>query len=81
MTNPVIDEYGTKRWYNEKGQLHRDNDKPAVVSAHGTKFWYQDGLKHRDGDKPAVIWARDSIWARGSKEWWQNGKCIKRVNG
>ena len=27
----ITDNYGTKRWYNEKGELHRDNDLPAEV--------------------------------------------------
>ena len=39
----VIDEFGNKRWYNEAGQRHRDNDLPAVEYADGSKFWHQNG--------------------------------------
>ena len=34
MTNPKIDEKGTKRWYNENGALHRE-DGPAVEYPNG----------------------------------------------
>jgi len=34
MNNPEIDEYGTKRWRNIKGRLHR-TDGPAVEQADG----------------------------------------------
>ena len=26
------DRYGNKKWYNEEGKLHRDNELPAVFS-------------------------------------------------
>jgi len=68
MNNPQIDKYGTKRWFNESGQLHRDGDKPAVVWADGDKFWYRNGKRHRDGNKPALE------RPNGDKFWYQNGK-------
>jgi len=40
--NPIIDEFGTKRWY-QNGELHRDYDKPALIYPCGTKYWYQNG--------------------------------------
>ena len=40
--NPVIDSDGTKRWYNENGQLHRE-DGPAVERADGRKEWHVNG--------------------------------------
>jgi hypothetical protein len=49
-------------------KLHRDNDKPAIEHASGTKYWYQNDQRHRDNDKPAIE------WSYGSKSWWQNGK-------
>ena len=36
MNKPQIDQDGTKRWYNEQDQLHRD-DGPAVEWVNGTK--------------------------------------------
>ena len=38
-----IDEDGTQKFYNENGQLHRDNDLPAIIRADGTQFWYHNG--------------------------------------
>ena len=68
MTNFKVDECGTKRWYNEKGQLHRDGDKPAVEDINGYKAWYQNGKRHRDGDKPTVERANcDKQWYKQEK--------------
>lgn len=88
-TNPEIDEYGTKRWYNTQGQLHRDEvDEngdilPAVIMVDGCKQWVFNGKLHRDGDKPAFV------EANGDQDWWLNGKlhraddkpAIVRANG
>ena len=52
MSNPVIDKYGTKKWYNKEGEYHR-TDGPAIELANGDKSWYQDGELHRI-DGPAV---------------------------
>ena len=60
-----IDIYGTRCYYNNAGQLHRD-DGPAVIRWSGTKFWYQNGVLHRT-DGPAVE------WSDGGKLWYQNG--------
>ena len=62
--NKDIDEYGTIRYRNEQGQLHRE-DGPAVEYADGDKFWYLNGLLHRE-DGPA------REWADGHKVWWIN---------
>jgi hypothetical protein len=61
-----IDNDKTKRWYNKAGQLHRDNDLPAVIYADGSQIWYQNGKLHRDNDLPAVI------WANGTQYWYKN---------
>ena len=66
MSNPIINEYGTKHWYNEDGELHRE-DGPAFEGANGTKFWYLNGELHRE-DGPAVE------YLDGTKEYWLNGK-------
>ena len=62
MSNPVIDEHGTKRWYNSDGKLHR-LDGPAVEHVYGNKCWFNNGKLHRL-DGPAVE------WADGDKSWW-----------
>ena len=74
MTKPQIDEYGTKRWFNEEGQLHSDGDKPAIERVNGDKLWFQNGRLHRGGDKPAVE------LADGYKAWYRNGKRHRKGN-
>jgi len=87
--NKDIDEYGNICYYNEQGQLHRE-DGPAVEYANGDKSWYINGLRHKE-DGPAVEYADGTKawyingklhredgpaieWVDGDKEWWINGK-------
>ena len=35
----TVDDYGTKCWYNEQGQRHRE-DGPAIEWADGAKEWH-----------------------------------------
>ena len=69
-----IDKYGTKRWYNSKGEFHRQNDLPAIEYADGFKEWWLNGLRHRDNDKPAIE------RSNGTKKWYLNNK-YHRENG
>ncbi len=46
--------------------IHRDDDKPAIIRADGTRIWVRNGEIHRDGDLPALI------WPDGSLEWFKN---------
>ena len=57
-----VNEYGTRRYYNAAGQLHR-LDGPAGI---GRMFWYQNGQRHRI-DGPAAVFA--SVF----KAWYING--------
>lgn len=68
MSNPVIDIYGHKKWYNEQGRLHRE-DGPAIITPAGTKEWFIDGKNHRENG-PAVEWWDGLNW------WYINGKRI-----
>ncbi len=68
---PITDEFGDKRWYNKAGQLHRENDKPAIIWQNGYKEWWVNGKIHRDNDQPAYI------GTDGHKQWWVNGKFIR----
>jgi len=61
----TVDGFGDELWYNEGGQLHRE-DGPAVKDADGTEEWWRDGELHRD-DGPAIT------WADGTEEWWRDG--------
>ena len=66
-----IDQYSTKikEWY-KSGQLHRDNDLPAVSyhDGQGYKEWRKNGQLYRDNDLPAIE------RGFGTKEWYKNGQ-------
>jgi hypothetical protein len=62
---PIIDQYGTKRWYLN-GKLHR-LDGPAIERVNGGKSWYLNGELHREGG-PAIE------WVNGHKSWYINGE-------
>jgi hypothetical protein len=61
----VVDEYGTRKYFNAAGQLHRDAG-PAVEYANGTGLWFHNGVLHR-ADGPAIV------YADGTCEWWIKG--------
>ena len=86
---------GTRRWYNESGQLHR-SDGPAIEYANGDKYWYQNSQLHRT-DGPAVecvnsdnLWYQNDLihrtdgpaveYADGTKFWYQNNQ-LHRTDG
>lgn len=50
------------------GEIHREDDLPAVFMADGTKCWYQYNVKHRENDLPA------EIMADGTTCWYQYGE-------
>lgn len=62
----TINSLGDIHFYNEKGQLHRE-DGPAYEGSNGTKVWCLNGKRHRL-DGPAVE------WSDGSKFWWLEGR-------
>jgi hypothetical protein len=66
--NPVIDIDGTKRWYNDNNELHRE-DGPAAELKSGTKYWCINGKFHRT-DGPAFE------KSNGEKGWYLNGTKI-----
>lgn len=49
----------TEHYWYENGQLHRDDDLPAVIKWNGTtkilEKWYYRGKRHRNGIEPAEI--------------------------
>jgi hypothetical protein len=88
----IIDSRGTKRWYNLKNQLHRE-EGPAVEYLDGYTEWYINGKLHRE-DGPAVYtadgykawWLNDKLhrvggpaieWPDGTKSWWFKGNQMK----
>lgn len=68
---PKINEFGTKYWTNELGQLHRENDLPAITWADGSGSWLVTGKLHRENDRPAIIWTGPIVeWHLNGKEYW-----------
>ena len=65
----IIDQLGTICFYNDKGNLHREN-APAVECANGNKFWYKNGKLDRE-DGPA------REYVDGEKHWIKNGQYHK----
>ena len=61
----VVDNLGTRRYYNSAGQVHRD-EGPAVEYWDGAQEWYQNGRLHRTNGPAAE-------YADGDKHWYQNG--------
>ena len=68
----VVVGYGTRYYYNNTGELHRD-DGPAIEWINGDKLWCQNGQLHRI-DGPAVE------RSNGAKEWYQNDQ-LHRIDG
>jgi hypothetical protein len=70
----VIDENGTKRWY-QNNRLHR-LDGPAIEEKNGTKYWLKEGKLHREAIDPLTgeVGAAKE-YPDGSKEWFVNGLC------
>lgn len=59
--------YPDKIEWRVNGNLHRENDKPAVKFRNGSKCWYKYGELHRTNDQPAII-------KEGLQEWYVNGR-------
>ena len=65
-TETLID--GTQIWKDEKHEIHRGYDLPAVILSDGSKEWYLHGSHHRNHDRPAII------YADGTKQWYQHNR-------
>ena len=65
MTHFKVGKDGTKRYYNENNQLHRENG-PAIEYANGGKEWYINNQRYRE-EGSAIE------YADGDKYWYING--------
>ena len=70
----VIDMYGNKFWYNERGHYHREDDLPAVEWKNGTKVWYKNGLRHRENGLPAIV------YVTGTTVWYDENEVRYRID-
>lgn len=53
-------------WY-KYGELHREDDQPAIIFPDGRREWHYQGRLHRDNDNPAIICPHDNY------AWYTNG--------
>ena len=67
MTNPKIDKYDNKRWFNNAAELHRE-DGPALEYKNGSKAWLINGKLHRL-DGPAREWTNGTCFYFINNEW------------
>ena len=75
-----IDKDGTIRYYNEQGQLHRE-DGPAVEYIDGTKVWFLNDKRHRE-DGPAIEYASGTkVWFLNDKRHREDGPAIEWSDG
>ena len=70
-----------KEWRNDAGQLHREDDQPAVINydANGeieSEAWYLNGELYRENDRPSWI-VYDANGEIESEAWYLNGELIK----
>ena len=56
---------GAEEWYLD-GQLHREDDQPAVIDK-DTKYWCKYGILHREGDRPAIITKKAEAWFKDGR--------------
>lgn len=76
MAKVKIDIFGTKEYFNDDGDLHRE-DGPAQIWQDGTKFWYVNGVDTSINDFPAeqhpegiMAWLQDGMYNREDKPAW-----------
>jgi len=61
-----VNKDGTEHWFNSKGQIHREGDKPAYIDPDGHKEYWIKGKRHREKG-PSVIFSdgRVQYWLEG----------------
>lgn len=75
-----------KVWFNKNGKIHRDGDKPAIVSTLSNnmcmfsggkdekRFWVKGGKIQRNGKKPAVVKEMEDCY---DMFWYENGEIVE----
>ena len=81
-SQPTVDFEGTKWWKNEKGELHREGDLPAIIYKSGTQMWFLNDRLHRGFGLPAHIDASGTKrWAEGGRLHRLCGAAVELCNG
>jgi len=76
--NYIVNKWGNKCTYNDKGQLHSYNDQPALVRPNGTKEWWLNGKLIRNNGLPAIVSSAGTEWTQNKDGSW-NAKRIEYV--
>ena len=71
---------GSKRYYNEKGEYHRENG-PAVEYADGSKLWYINDKLHREDGPAEELYNDEMGWFINDQRHREDGPAVKWVNG
>lgn len=61
---------------NEKGELHRDNDLPAIETKNGDLYWYKNGQLHRENGLPAMKYSTIGLF---SNYYFINNCCYNHI--
>jgi len=64
-------------WHNDQGQIHRENDLPAVIWYYNNgnieeECWHQNGEIHRIGGSAVICYHEDG--SINLEEWYLNGE-------
>lgn len=80
MAKVIIKENGTKIYYNDDEQEHRD-DGPAIISVNGDRSWLTRGLLDND-DIPSVLRSTGAIlWYKDFRPCRKNGPAFDFPTG
>lgn len=83
MAKVIIDTFGTKRYFNDNSQIHRE-DGPAIIHTTGAKSWIINGNYGNSGG--IYMYTYDGMWligvpGDGMKYLHPNGLTQQRSNG
>lgn len=70
LTKYTISKYRDTIFFYKDDKLHRDDDKPAIIT-NNNKYYFTDNRLNRDNDKPAVI------YSNGRLEYYKDGNLYK----
>ena len=67
--------------YCQWGELHRENDLPAIIYANGKKEWWVNGKQHRDAGPAVECLEYGKHWYRWSSLHRIDGPAVELLNG
>lgn len=80
MAKVIIDKWGTKQYFNDIGQWHRE-DGPALISRTGTKWWYKNDNLSSEEYPSAIVLNGIAEWRINHHLNNKNGPAYDKPNG